>query len=165
MDNVLTILLASIAGGLFGFFGNLISVKINKPKIAAETRKLISDTNGIDQQQFIIWVDKYEQLYRQLEVERKEREAEKVGERKSREAERKEIDRQIESLKDEILSMQMLKGAMLSQITNLQQQNIEKDIKIAKMEKENTQLKELVHKHGLQIGELRKSVTGQLPPR
>ena len=136
MDNVLTILLASIAGGLFGFFGNLISAKINKPKVAAETRKLISDTNGVDQQQFIIWVDKCELLYKQ-----------------------------IEGLRDEILSMQMLKGAMLSQITDLQQQNVEKDIKIAAIVKENNQLKELVHKHGLQIGELRKSVTGQLPPR
>jgi chromosome segregation ATPase len=50
-------------------------------------------------------------------------------------------------------------------VDQLKKRVFEKDTRIEQIEKENLKLKDLVHKHGNQIGELRRGVTGQLPPR
>ena len=149
-----TVVLAMLGGGIFGAISALVVAWWNKPKVDAETRSIIANASKTEQETIALWADKYEALYLQLEKERQDRKLEKEGERKSREEERGIIDGKIKEMQREIFDVQILKSAMLNQISKLQAEGILKDEKIALIEKENLQLRELVVEHGGKIEQL-----------
>jgi glutaredoxin 2 len=163
--SALTIILAVIGGGLFGFLSSIYAARLNAPKIRAEQRKLIAEANGVDQATIEKYQERNEEIYELLTKERKAREDEKIGERLSRDAEIRQIKTQAEKqysefeqkINDLQTSKEMIAGAFESQLAEVKTVN-------ARITRENFELKKLVQRHGGEIDKLNKVVTGPLPP-
>jgi hypothetical protein len=163
--SALTIILAVIGGGLFGFLSSIYAARLNAPKIRAEQRKLIAEANGVDQATIEKYQERNEEIYELLTKERKAREDEKIGERLSRDAEIRQIKTQAEKqysefeqkINDLQTSKEMIAGAFESQLAEVKTEN-------ARITRENFELKKLVQQHGGEIDKLNKVVTGPLPP-
>jgi hypothetical protein len=163
--NAMTIILAVIGGGLFGFLSSIYAARLNAPKIRAEQRKLIAESNGVDQATIEKYQERNEEIYELLIKERKAREDEKIGERLSRDAEINQIKDQAEKrymdferkINELRTSKEMITSAFETQLAEMKTEN-------ERITRENFEMKKLVQQHGGQIEKLKKAVTGPLPP-
>lgn len=154
------VVLGALAGGLFGFLGTLLASMMNRRKNRAETNKIIAETDAtrIDlqdklQEQVAELISENRKLFRQVTEER--------------EAKRKELDRvhvDIELMRQELLTVNLVKGGLLTQIALLQAENTEKTKRIVELESLAKHNEAENVKFNAEIAAL-KRVTGKLSSR
>lgn len=142
MNEYLTIIISAFAGGAVGFLTNVFMAFVNRNRNAAETTKIIEETNK-------------ERLSTQAEMQKqiKELVLELDRERDSRDKERDAKREELNRIYDQLSTVQSINSGLITQVGVLQKLNAEKDLRIKELE-------QLVDQH---TRILKK--TGQLPQR
>jgi len=157
MSELLTAMFPALLGAVFGYLASVLNSWLNRNKNKAETSKIIADTDETNtkiqrelQEQVFSFIEQNQKMFDELKKERKS---------KREELDRMHID--IETLRQELLTVNMIKASLMNQVVQLQSVNDKRIKRIRELEALVAEHTETIAKYGTELGALRRA-TGKL---